>query len=575
MNTAGPSDDSLARAAAAGDVAAFETLVERHQHQLYREALGYLGSHDEALDAVQEALVAALKRFHQLREPVKVGPWLRTAVRNRCLNMLRDRTRRTDAHARYAQDLHDGGRPEGDPPGPAVRLLDRLPAETAAAFLLHYLDGHPLEAVARELGSTPAGVKQRLYRARHHLREEALAMARELGDALPDDFAARVVAHLLKSGRDDRLHMRYEAARAHFQEILDLQPGHSTALLEWGRTYGPMESPGDDQVGALERAARAAPESLEVLAELELASRRPGLEERSRELREKVIALADRRLATHEADQEALYCKARLLRGAGNFAQALALLQALVERSPGDQAFLYEYGLCLSRLDRHGEAVPVYGKVLRGDRTTLWAFCAHRQLATHHAYRSGEMKEAIRHMEAAWRLMPTPGEAGNLIYFHSGAGRPDRGLELYEENREHLRQPRIHAVAGMGYLLAGKPEEAEAAFHQALEGVSDDDFAAEIHLHLARLAHEADRPRQVDRHLRRGLSLDLGSRGQLAGPPGSPFRRRWTRWLAESLQAVGVERDGVKGLLTAVKRELDSELPPYSPTSAASSRHHS
>ena len=557
MNTP-ETDGSLARAAADGDVAAFESLVERHQRQLYRDALGFLGSHDDALDAVQEALVAALKRFHQLREPVKVGPWLRTAVRNRCLNMLRDRRRRSDAHARYAQDLHDDGRSESDPHGPAARLLDRLPAETAAAFQLHYINGQPLESVARHLGATRAGVRQRLYRARRHLREEALAMAREQGDALPDDFAARVVAHLLKSGREDRLHMRYEAARAHFQEILDLQPGHSTALLEWGRTYGPFDSPGEDQIGALERAARAAPDSLEVLAELELASRRPGREERSGELRARVFALVDRRLAADEGDAEALYCKARLLRGDGEFAQALPLLQALAERAPEDQAFLYEYGLCLSRLDRHGEAAPVYEKVLRGERTTLWAFCAHRQLATHHAYRTGEMKEAIRHMEAAWRLMPTPGEAGNLIYFHSGAGRPDRGLELYEENREHLHQPRVHAAAGKGYLLAGRTEEAEAAFHQALEGVSDDGFAAEVHLHLARISHEAGRAARVDRHLRRGLSLDLGSRGQLAGPPGSPFRRWWTRWLAESLQAVGVERGGVKALLAAVTRELDS-----------------
>ena len=224
MKTAGI-DGTLARAAAAGDLAAFEALVRRHQHQLYRGALGFLGSHDDALDAVQEALVGALKRFHQLREPVKVGPWLQTAVRHRSLNMLRDRRRRVEIHARYGESREGEGGSEGEPPGPAARLLDRLPPASAAAFLLHYVDGRPLEAVARELQSTPASVKQRLYRARRHLREEALAMAREHGDALPDDFAARVVAHLLKSGRDDRLHLRYEAARSHFQEILDLQPG--------------------------------------------------------------------------------------------------------------------------------------------------------------------------------------------------------------------------------------------------------------------------------------------------------------------------------------------------------------
>ena len=558
MNTAEICDGSLARAAAAGDLAAFEVLVRRHQHQLHREALGFLGSHDEALDAVQEALIGALKHFHQLREPVKVGAWLRTAVRHRSLNMLRDRRRRVEAHARYGETLEGGGSSEGEAHGPAARLLDRLPPASAAAFLLHYVDGRPLEAVARELGATPASVKQRLYRARRHLREEALAMARQHGDALPDDFAARVVGHLLKSGRDDRLHMRYEAARSHFQEILDLQPGHSTALLEWGRTYGPMESPGPDQLGALERAATAAPDSLEVVAELELACRQPGREERSRELKQRVLALADRRLAANPADVEALYCKARVLRGAGEFDRALPLLQSLVKLAPRDLACQYEYGLCLSRLDRHKETAPVYESVLRGEGTTFWAFCAHRQLATHLAYRTGEMDPAIRHMEAAWRLMRSPGEAGNLIYFHSGAGRPGRGLELYEDNRGHALGPRVHATAGMGYLLAGCREEAEGAFGQLLKGIVDDDFAAETHLHLARIAHEADRPERMDRHLRTGLALDLRRRQMLAGPPGSPFRRWWTRWLAESLQAVGVDRGDVKALLAAVKRELDS-----------------
>ena len=59
-DTAEIGDGSLAQAAAAGDLAAFEALVRRYQHLLYRDALGYLGSHDEALDAVQEALIGAL-----------------------------------------------------------------------------------------------------------------------------------------------------------------------------------------------------------------------------------------------------------------------------------------------------------------------------------------------------------------------------------------------------------------------------------------------------------------------------------------------------------------------------------
>ena len=552
-DTAEIGDGSLAQAAAAGDLAAFEALVRRYQHLLYRDALGYLGSHDEALDAVQEALIGALKRFDQLREPVKVGHWLRTAVRRRSLNMLRAHRRRVEAHARYGDAVEDDRTLGSGVPGPVASLLDQLPLASATAFLLHYVDGLPLEAVARDLGATPASVKQRLYRARRHLRREALVMAKQQRSALPDDFAAHVVAHLLKSGRDDRLHMRYEAAQAHFNEILDLEPEHLTALLEWGRTYDPFGWPGSDQVGALERAAQAAPESLEVLAELELAYRQPGFEAQGEELRQKLLDLADRRLATDRADGEALYCKARLLRGARDFAQALALLEAALQQMPENQAVRYDYGLCLSRLNCHGEAMPVYQSVLHRDQTTFGAYSAHRQLATHLAYRADDIEAAVQHLEAAWRLSQKVNEAGNLIYFYSGAGRLDQGLELYEGHRAYPYPARVYAAVGMGYVQAGRWDEAERAFDRALEKAPDGEFAAEMHLHLARIAHQSERLERTDGHLRQGLALDPGQRHQLAGPQGSPFWRQWTQWLVETLEVVGKERRQVQDLLEAIR----------------------
>ena len=555
-NYAETGDGSLARSAAAGDLAAVEELVRRYQDLLYRDALGYLGSHDEALDAVQETLIGALKRFDRLREPAKVGSWLRTAVRHRSLNLLRAHRRRVDAHARYADTLEDDGMTGNDMP--SRTLLDQLPPPSAAAFLLHYVDGLPLEAVARNLGATQASVKQRLYRARRHLRKEALSMAKRQRSSISEDFAAHVVAHLLESGRDDRFHMRYEAARAHFSEILHLEPGHSTALLEWGRTYGPFDWPGSDQVSALERAAIAAPDSLDVLAELELAYRRPGFEEKGKNLRRKLLDLADHRLAANEADVQALYCKARLLRESEDFEQALPLLDTVLQRIPEDQAFLYEYGLCLSRLNRHSEAMPVYERVLRRDQTTFWAYSAHRQLASHLACRTDDIGTAVKHMEAAWRLNPGASEADNLIYFYSGAGRPERGLELYEGNRKFPYQPRSYATVGMGYVERGCLNEARRAFDRALEKAPDSSFAAEIHLHLARIENQSERPEEMGRHLRQGLTLDLDQRGKLAGPPASPFWRQWTQWLAEALTALGESRSEVNGLLTIIKKELGS-----------------
>ena len=156
-------------------------------------------------------------------------------------------------------------------------------------------------------------------------------------------------------------------------------------------------------------------------------------------------------------------------------------------------------------------------------------------------------------MEAAWRLSQKVNEAGNLIYFYSGAGRLDQGLELYEGCRAYPYHPRVYAAVGMGYVQVGRWDEAERAFDRALEKAPDGEFAAEMHLHLARIAHQSERLERTDGHLRHGLALDPSQRRQLAGPQGSPFWRQWTQWLVEALEVVGKERRQVQDLLEAIR----------------------
>ena len=555
-NFAEISDGALAQAAAAGDLAAFEVLVGRYQRLLYRDALGYLGSHDDALDAVQEALVGALRRFHQLREPVKVGPWLRAAVRHRSLNMLRSQRRRMEAHAGYGQRAVVEAPLEGGISDPAARLLGLLPKSSATAFLLHYVDGLPLAEVAKQLDTNTSSVKQRLYRARRHLQTEALVMAKEQGDALSEDFNARVVAHLLKSGEDDRMHMRYEAAKAHFNEVLAIEPGHPVALLEWGRTYNPFGWPDADQVGALERAAKAAPDSIEVLAELELAYRQPGFEGQHKALSEKLLERLARLLAKDGADVDALRCKARYLMGRQAFESALDLLSIALKEAPQNQAIEYQYGLCLSRLGRRDEAVPVYRAVIEKGESSFWGFSAHRQLATHLAYRADDIEGALAHMEAGWRLSGWVNERGNLIYFCSGANRLDRALALFEEAPDEPYHPRVYATVGMAYLQTNRLGEAAKLLGLAVEKATDANFIAELDLHLARIAAQSGQAELANRHLGAGLVLDLNKRSALAASKPNSFWRRWTHWLEETLGTLGEEWAEVEDLLVAVRRDL-------------------
>ena len=86
----GNSDDAtLARAAQAGEMVGLGMLFERHRARLHAVAVGMLGYGPDAEDAVQDAIVIAMRRIGDLREPAAAGGWLATIVVNVCRARLR------------------------------------------------------------------------------------------------------------------------------------------------------------------------------------------------------------------------------------------------------------------------------------------------------------------------------------------------------------------------------------------------------------------------------------------------------------------------------------------------------
>lgn len=88
------SDAELTRAAQAGDAAALGVLLARHEAGMRAVALGVLGHGPDADDAVQDAMLVALSRIGDVRDPASVGAWLRMIVRNACRNTVRSNASR-------------------------------------------------------------------------------------------------------------------------------------------------------------------------------------------------------------------------------------------------------------------------------------------------------------------------------------------------------------------------------------------------------------------------------------------------------------------------------------------------
>ncbi len=193
------SDRLLVERASAGDDAAFATLVQRYQRQVYQFVCTWLDA-DEADDVVQFVWVQFYRFLPilQSKEPIgwseaSLKPWLLRVARNRCLDELRRRKRHPQF---FFSALENAGEEECliallDPaPLPEEQAeqqdeqkrlcaaIQTLPPKARAVVWLRYTQDLPFSAIGCRLQMPSATAKAAFYRACAKLRV-ALSPRRE------------------------------------------------------------------------------------------------------------------------------------------------------------------------------------------------------------------------------------------------------------------------------------------------------------------------------------------------------------------------------------------------------------
>jgi RNA polymerase sigma factor (sigma-70 family) len=177
------------RAAARGDVQAYERLVRAHAARVVAATLAVTGDPGLAEDAAQDAFVLGWRRLSGLAEPAAFGAWIRQIARNRARDLGRTAARR-ERRAPAAED----GAPPRTPEDELAAAEDRsrvrdalaaLPEEARELLIRHYRDEEPTPSLAAELGLTEAAVRQRLKRARDQLRDELAPLSQALRRTAP------------------------------------------------------------------------------------------------------------------------------------------------------------------------------------------------------------------------------------------------------------------------------------------------------------------------------------------------------------------------------------------------------
>lgn len=197
MNDDGePDDRRLLADHLAGDPDAFTTLVRRHRDRLWAVALRTTGDPEDAADALQDALISALRGAAGYRGDAAVTTWLHRVVINASL----DRIRRRQARPAVPLDGHELQSRHDDHAATVIRVdiraaLARLPEAQRVALILVDLEDVPV-AEAAEILEVPEGtIKSRCSRARTAMA----AMLREVPSAPPRDGGNRTEAERVQA----------------------------------------------------------------------------------------------------------------------------------------------------------------------------------------------------------------------------------------------------------------------------------------------------------------------------------------------------------------------------------------
>ena len=183
-------DEELMMRYAAGEVAAFEELLNRHEKAVFNFIARFLGDRTAAEDLVQEVFLRVIRTAGSYKKKAKFRTWLFTITRNLCIDATRRRGRRSEVslNRSMSSDDDDGGTsfldrvPDKDDPGGASKsiraefrarlqsALTELPDEQREVFTMREFGGLKFREIAEALSISENTVKSRMRYALQTLR---------------------------------------------------------------------------------------------------------------------------------------------------------------------------------------------------------------------------------------------------------------------------------------------------------------------------------------------------------------------------------------------------------------------
>ncbi|HVL65384.1 MAG TPA: sigma-70 family RNA polymerase sigma factor, partial [Actinomycetota bacterium] len=193
----------------AGDTEAYERIYDLYMPRARNICRRMLGDEHDAEEACQEVFLRVYQGLPRFNGRYQLGAWIARIATNRCLDVLRARSRKPGDAAAF-DELDEAPEPVGRMSDPEViyirkaegrrvrKVLDSLPPLHRAAIVLRDFEGLPYCDIAEILGVTDVQLKALLHRARKGFKRSWPS------EALQVLVPARLLDRFRKGGEEAR-----------------------------------------------------------------------------------------------------------------------------------------------------------------------------------------------------------------------------------------------------------------------------------------------------------------------------------------------------------------------------------
>lgn len=166
-------EGEILRRARDGDREAFEAVVLQYHATLHRVALRMLGDPMDAQDAVQDALLRALRAIGRYDPQMPVRAWLLTILINQCRTRYRERQRRRQTFVARQELIDEHPAPTHEASHEVEQIMaavGELPQLLREAFIFKYVEELEYHEMSAITGAGISALKMRVKRACESLR---------------------------------------------------------------------------------------------------------------------------------------------------------------------------------------------------------------------------------------------------------------------------------------------------------------------------------------------------------------------------------------------------------------------